>query len=66
MFDRKSALQPVIREPVKPNRYWMRFVREHFTRPADSLPPRGVALLERSWHRQSALIMYMHETKKDG
>jgi hypothetical protein len=65
MFDQKPALQPVVSEPAKPNRYWMRFVREHFVKPADSLPPRGLALPERLWQRQSALIMSMQETQQD-
>jgi hypothetical protein len=65
MFDQQPALQPVVSEPVKPNRYWMRFVREHFVKPADSIPPRGMVLPERLWQRQSALIISMQETKKD-
>ena len=65
MFDRKPALQPVHGETAKPNRYWMRFIRNHFVKPADSLPPRGMVLPERLWQRQSALIMSMQESNKD-
>ncbi|MEJ2618835.1 MAG: hypothetical protein P8163_00965 [Candidatus Thiodiazotropha sp.] len=65
MFNQKLALQTVVCKPAKPDRYWMRFVREHFVKPADSLPPRGLVLPERLWQRQSALIMSMQETQRD-
>ncbi|MCF1439063.1 MAG: hypothetical protein N0E59_19980 [Candidatus Thiodiazotropha taylori] len=65
MFDQKTALQPVHQDRDKPSRYWMRFVRNHFVRPADSLPPRGMALPERLWQRQSALITSMQESNRD-
>jgi hypothetical protein len=65
MYDEQLALQPVVSEAVKPERHWMKFVRSHFIRPADSLPPRGLAFPERLWQRQSALIMSLHETRDD-
>ncbi len=66
MFDKKLVVQPVVSRPIKPDRYWMRFIREHFVKPASSLPPRGMVLPDRSWQRQSALIVSMQEAKKDG
>jgi hypothetical protein len=63
MIDKHLALQPMVNEPVKPYRYWMKFVRSHFIRPAYSLQPRGIALPDRVWQRQSALIMSLRETR---
>ena len=67
MFEEQTALQlqPVVSESVRPHVHLMRFVRTHFIRPADSLQPKGLGLPERLWQRQSALIMSMHETRKD-
>jgi hypothetical protein len=65
MYDEQTNLQPVVCEPTKPYRHWMRFVRSHFIRPADTLQPRGFAVPERLWQRQSALIMSLHEIRKD-
>ncbi|MES9939024.1 MAG: hypothetical protein ABW104_04530 [Candidatus Thiodiazotropha sp. 6PLUC2] len=65
MFDKQTALQPVITDSAKSYSHVMRFVRTHFIRPADSLQPKGFCLPERLWQRQSALIMSMQETRKD-
>ena len=60
MFDQKPALQPVHGETEKPNRYWMRFVRNHFVKPGRlSCHQEAMALPERLWQRQSALITSM-------
>lgn len=65
MFAKQTTLQPVITNSVKPYSHLMRFVRTHFTRPADSLQPRGFGVPDRLWRRQSALIISMQETRKD-
>ena len=68
MYEKQTALQPLVtsRTADKTQRHWMRFVRTHFIRPAQALPPRSLSIPDRVWRRQSALIMSFHETKEDG